>query len=593
MNFSYDALDRLTGVSGAYSKAYAYDKLGNLTAKDGYTYAYDATQPHAVDALLVTSTAMQTFTYDANGNMLTHVVNGGAETTLTYNADNRLATATADGDTATYTYDGDTLLAQKNTPEGTTFYAGNYEYFDPNTGTVMGEVGLLDDILTHAPRTVLLEHTYINPVVFAQPLSYDSADTAVVRITDVQADRFTLYIHDAPNMGASHTTESVSYLVLGAGQWYLDDGAYLEVGTVATDLWKAVSFAGAFTSAPVVVSQVQTNRDVHWVKTRQRNATVSGFEVRLEEDDAQTAPHGVEKVGWLAIEPGQGTWNGRVYKAAQTANSVTHAWYTISFGVSFSQAPRFVGAIATYNGGDGSYLRYQNLTIGSVQVKVEEDTTEDTEVAHTSEEIAYLALAGNGTLTGSSPAARIRKYYTLNGQRVAQRETAAADVSPLKYGVACLDSASGLGYLMYSAESIHTRFAAYPPNSNNADHFICVKYSSGWKYDNGGAYYSFTPRATDILVALVNYTADTVTSAAGQTGTRSGITFGYAAGDLTYTADQWNGSSNDGEFGITGSTLIPHGARDTLVYLHGDHGFRGRKLGQCQPDHRCQRQPGE
>jgi hypothetical protein len=76
---------------------------------------------------------------------------------------------------------------------------------------VIGEVGYLDDNLTHSPKTVVLSQRYANPVVLAQPLSYDGSDTSVVRITDVQSDCFTLYVHEAPNHNGTHTNESVSY----------------------------------------------------------------------------------------------------------------------------------------------------------------------------------------------------------------------------------------------------------------------------------------------------------------------------------------------------------------------------------------------
>jgi len=54
-------------------------------------------------------------------------------------------------------------------------------------------------------------------------------------------------------------------------------------------------------------------------------------------------------------------------------------------------------------------------------------------------------------------------------------------------------------------------------------------------------FYSFTPRSTDILVAQVDFSADAVTSLAGQSGTVYSIPKGYASGNLTFKADWWNG----------------------------------------------------
>ena len=156
---------------------------------------------------------------------------------------------------------------------------------------------------------------FINPVVFAQALSQDGGDTAVVRITDVQSDQFSLYLQEAPNKDGWHTTEAVSYLVLEAGSWALDDGTRLEVGMVATgatvgngidNVWQTINFASPFSAAPVIFSQVQGAGDPHWVKTRQQNAGPAGFEVVMEEEENKTSPHGPENIGWMAIEAGTG-----------------------------------------------------------------------------------------------------------------------------------------------------------------------------------------------------------------------------------------------------------------------------------------------
>jgi serralysin len=175
----------------------------------------------------------------------------------------------------------------------------------------------------------------------------------------VRSDRFTLYVDEAPNHDGPHTYEAVSYLVLEAGQWELPDGTLLEVGTLDTaatvgrrvpNRWERVSFSLPFSSAPVVVSQVQTQNDAHWVKTRQRNATATGFQVALEEDERKRTPHGGETIGWLAIEAGRGNWNGHAYRAASTADAVTHRWYRINFGQTFSQASRFINQSFTITG---------------------------------------------------------------------------------------------------------------------------------------------------------------------------------------------------------------------------------------------------
>jgi len=79
---------------------------------------------------------------------------------------------------------------------------------------------------------------------------------------------------------------------------------------------------------------------------------------RREEEEASTSAHGTETIGWLAIDGGQGTWNGHAFptpqrygtpfrsEAVQTGNAVTHDWYALSFGGSYAAAPRFVASMA-------------------------------------------------------------------------------------------------------------------------------------------------------------------------------------------------------------------------------------------------------
>ena len=253
-------------------------------------------------------------------------------------------------------------------------------------------------------------------------------------IADVQPDRFTLYIHEAPNKDGSRTTETVSYVVLEAGTWEVADGVHLQVGTRVTtatvglrisNVWAPVTFSETFSSTPVVLSQVQSNDDPHWVKTRQHNVSAGGFDVALEEEEASASPHGTETIGWLAIDAGQGAWNGHLFEAIQTPEAVTHDWYSIGFGQSFGQAPRFVATLATYNSANGCALRYQNLAAGGVEVKVEEDTTWDSETNHTGEGVAYLAVEGDGLLTAEVSGGETYTetlYYYFGGQRVAMRQ---------------------------------------------------------------------------------------------------------------------------------------------------------------------------
>lgn len=134
------------------------------------------------------------------------------------------------------------------------------------------------------------------------------------------------------------------------------------------------------------------------------------------------------------------------------------------------------------------------------------------------------------------------------------------------YGVACQEDATGTGYLMYSAESVHSRFAEQAPFSNNAAHFICVRHNGQtWQYDNNSAYFAFTPRQSDRLIGAIDFSNDSYTSYVGQTGTILGIQKGLSSSNLTITVNQWNGESNPGEFGIAGLNFTPQAYEVTIT----------------------------
>ncbi|MDJ0601633.1 MAG: Calx-beta domain-containing protein, partial [Crocosphaera sp.] len=302
----------------------------------------------------------------------------------------------------------------------------------PNNA-VIAEIGEVTN-LNHESQTILLNHNFINPVIFAQPLSRNGTHPSTVRITDIQSDRFSVYLQEPALINGNshsgeHFIESFSFLVVEQGIWELSDGSILEVGNVTTDAittstWENIDFNSTFTNTPMVLTQVQTNNDATFVRTRQNNATNSGFEVALEEEEAfKSSGHDSETIAWLAISSGQGNWDGNEFIAGNTGDQVTHNWHTIDFGNTFINAPKFLGNLATFDGPDPSGLRYQNLTNGNVEIMIEEDTSNDSETNHTTEDINFFAIEGNGNLTGSADA--------LTGLVDSQTGTVNADIFAL------------------------------------------------------------------------------------------------------------------------------------------------------------------
>ena len=277
----------------------------------------------------------------------------------------------------------------------------------------IGEVGTLTN-LTDVPQTVVLERSYNNPVVFAQSVSTQGLAPVVVRVTNVQSDRFDLFLAEPSNENGTHTAETVSFVVLEAGTHQLLDGTRIEIGTLDTtatvgrmisNQWEQVSFTSPFTETPVVLTQIQTTNvgRVGFLKIRQNSTDADGLSVALEPEESSTGQHAApETIGYLAIEAGAGTWGTFTYDAGNVP-SVADQFTSHTFGVTNFASPAFLSSMGSYTGQDNGHVRYINLTGSGVQLKIDEDTTVDTEKTHSEETVSYLVLGGQGTLLASVP----------------------------------------------------------------------------------------------------------------------------------------------------------------------------------------------
>lgn len=292
----------------------------------------------------------------------------------------------------------------------------------PVTGpVVMGEAGLVS--LNRNQATVNLSRSYTNPVVFAQPLSWEGGwdPAAVVRVFDVQSNRFSLVIDSLgvpPN--ANFVWETVSWMVLEAGSWEPEGltGVRMEVGKITSaatigarvnpNTWSRVNFAGNFGQTPVILTQTQTRNDLNWVKTRQKSPSATGVDLAMEPYAAETRTHGSETIGWLAVKPSIGLWSGRNFSADRLTGSfgATDQWSSVGFG-SFCAVwsyPYFLASLSSTNELHG-HLRYKGLVKTTCQTRVDlmvqEDATLTPYTDHVLEDVDRFAVdSGSGLLRG-------------------------------------------------------------------------------------------------------------------------------------------------------------------------------------------------
>lgn len=139
-------------------------------------------------------------------------------------------------------------------------------------------------------------------------------------------------------------------------------------------------------------------------------------------------------------------------------------------------------------------------------------------------------------------------------------------IGDINMGLAVLDSASGIGYVLHSQTAVSDRFSLKPPLAGTASNLVAVQFMQGrWYYNNNWAWYPYTVESTDRLLAEINFDSNTITSLSGQNTNINGLEAGFLEGDLEFIANQLAGQPNQGEYDLTGSGYVanPDGSGST------------------------------
>jgi len=167
------------------------------------------------------------------------------------------------------------------------------------------EIGRVN--VDHAWQTVALDRDFENPVVIAGPPTRNENAPCTVRVRNVTSHSFDVRIQEWAYLDERHQVESVSYMVVEAGERLLPDGSLWQAGIrplggVLT--WHGLTLPSALPAEPIVLQTVQTENDPDPVVIRMKDVTGDGFATCLQEEEARQDGHGTEMVGYLAIAPG-------------------------------------------------------------------------------------------------------------------------------------------------------------------------------------------------------------------------------------------------------------------------------------------------
>lgn len=246
-----------------------------------------------------------------------------------------------------------------------------------------------------------LSNSWDDGVVIAKPLGFAGSDPCHTRLRNIDlssSPSFEARVEEWEYLNGVHYPEEVSHLSIGTGVKMVESGVPLEVGKVQTDeSWADVEFSNWFQNrikddssmaAPIVIAQSQTYNGPNPIVTRLRDVSESGFQVRLQEEEA-SGGHNNETIGYIAIEPGDGYIGGTKYEAYTTR--LDSGLTNLSFINSYNN-PAFIAGVQSYEGDDPCSLRRNSLTGDYVDLFVEEEESADSETNHTEETIGYMVF---------------------------------------------------------------------------------------------------------------------------------------------------------------------------------------------------------
>jgi hypothetical protein len=223
--------------------------------------------------------------------------------------------------------------------------------------------------------------------------------------------------------------EGVTLLVLEKGSHRLGDGTLIEVGTLVTNKlyvkgFESIGFDIGFATAPTILSQVQTFDGTDFIISRQRAPSGAGFELTMQEEEADNRNHFPETVGWLAVEHGGGALPEMTWQAGSSAQNVNGRLTAVSFNAAFETAPLVVASLASYNGTDTASPRIGSVTASGFSAMALEDQSKDLETFHGYEIIDWLAFSNEGAIHGGDIAPQTRRVMETGTAVATDRTTA-------------------------------------------------------------------------------------------------------------------------------------------------------------------------
>jgi VCBS repeat-containing protein len=251
---------------------------------------------------------------------------------------------------------------------------------------------------------IALTRSYLDPVIILSINSLNDADPIAARVRWSTSSHMEIMIQESTELDNLHVAETVSWMVVEAGVWDLGGGVVLEADTIDTNNlarhgFENVAHAADFDGDVATLTQVQSFTGTSFVRTRQQFGDEDGFQVMLEEEQAQNGGgHSTETVGWVSMGIGATTAGNGALEIGKINPGVPDEGHFEAFGVDFDDAPILFTQMAGRYGIDPAAARALDVTADGFFVFAEEDTSVDAETDHAPEIVDWFAFEDYGLI---------------------------------------------------------------------------------------------------------------------------------------------------------------------------------------------------
>ena len=122
------------------------------------------------------------------------------------------------------------------------------------------------------------------------------------------------------------------------------------------------------------------------------NISAVNFSVKLQNQEAGDGSHADEIVSYMAVESGVFFGDKFLLEANYTDREVTDDWFGLYFQNFYAKVPTIFASVQTYNEEDPVMIRINNFSGIKVDLKLQEEDSDDDETEHYLESIGYILM---------------------------------------------------------------------------------------------------------------------------------------------------------------------------------------------------------